>query len=35
MLGVGVALVFFFPWMVQTMVTYMENLFNNLPMYIR
>ena len=35
MLGVGVALIFFFPWMVQTMITYMENLFNNMHLYIR
>ena len=35
MLAVGVALIFFFPWMVQTMITFMENLFNNLNFYIR
>ena len=35
MLAVGVALIFFFPWMVQTMITFMENLFNNINFYIR
>ena len=35
MLAVGVALIFFFPWMVQTMITFMQNLFNNINYYIR
>ena len=35
MLAVGVALIFFFPWMMQTMITFMENLFNNINFYIR
>ncbi|UCF90330.1 MAG: flagellar biosynthesis protein FliQ [Desulfobacterales bacterium] len=35
MLAVAVALIFFFPWMVQTMVTMMESLFDNLIFYIR
>ncbi len=35
MLAVGIALIFFFPWMVQTMITFMENLFNNINFYIR
>ncbi len=35
MLAVGVALIFFCPWMVQTMITFMENLFNNINLYIR
>jgi flagellar biosynthetic protein FliQ len=35
MLAVGVALIFFFPWMVQTMIAFMENLFNNINFYIR
>ena len=35
MLAVGVALIFFFPWMVQTMITFMENLFTNINYYIR
>ena len=35
MLAVGVALIFFFPWMVQTMIAFMENLFSNIHVYIR
>ena len=35
MLAVGIALIFFFPWMVQTMIAFMQNLFNNMPIYIR
>ena len=35
MLAVGIALILFFPWMVQTMITFMENLFNNINFYIR
>ena len=35
MLAVGVALIFFFPWMVQTMITFMENIFVNVNFYIR
>ena len=35
MLAVGVALIFFFPWMVQTMISFMENLFANIHFYIR
>ena len=35
MLAVGIALIFFFPWMVQTMITFMENLFSNINFYIR
>jgi flagellar biosynthetic protein FliQ len=35
MLAVGLALIFFFPWMVQTMVAFMENLFFNINAYIR
>jgi len=35
MLAVGVALIFFFPWMVQTMIAFMENLFTNIHVYIR
>ena len=34
MLAVALALVFFFPWMVQTMIVFMENLFNNISYYI-
>lgn len=35
MLGVGLALVVFFPWMLQLIITFTENLFNNIPAYIR
>ena len=35
MLAVGVSLIFFFPWMVQTMIAFMENLFTNIHVYIR
>ena len=35
MLAVAVALIFFFPWMMQTMVVFTQNLFENLNFYIR
>jgi flagellar biosynthetic protein FliQ len=35
MLAVAVALIFFFPWMMQTMVIFTQNLFENLNSYIR
>ena len=35
MLAVGLALIFFFPWMVQTMLAFMQNLFGNMHLYIR
>ena len=35
MLGVGLALVIFFPWMLQLIVTYTQKLFTNIPTYIR
>jgi flagellar biosynthetic protein FliQ len=35
MLAVGLALIFFFPWMVQTMIAFMQNLFGNMHIYIR
>jgi flagellar biosynthetic protein FliQ len=35
MLAVACALLFFLPWMVQTMVTFTQNLFNNIATYIR
>ena len=35
MLAVAVALIFFFPWMLQTMVAYTTNLFENLAFYVR
>jgi len=34
-LAVAVALIFFFPWMMQTMVAYTTNLFENLIFYVR
>ena len=35
MLAVACALLFFLPWMVQTMLSFTQNLFTNLDMYIR
>jgi len=35
MLAVAVALIFFFPWMMQTMVSFTKNLFENLAFYVR
>ncbi len=35
MLAVAVALILFFPWMLETMTTFMTNLFVNIPDYIR
>lgn len=35
MLAVAVALIFFFPWMMQTMVVFTQNLFENLNIYVR
>jgi flagellar biosynthetic protein FliQ len=34
MMAVAIALIFFFPWMMQIMIVFMENLFNNLSLYI-
>ena len=34
MMAVAIALIFFFPWMMQIMIVFMENLFNNLALYI-
>ena len=34
MLAVAIALIFFFPWMIHTMIVFMENLFNNISYYI-
>jgi len=34
MLAVAVALIFFFPWMMQTMVSFTQNLFQNLMFYV-
>ena len=35
MLAEAVALIFFFPWMLQTMVAYTTNLLGNLAYYVR
>ncbi len=35
MLAVAVALLIFFPWMLQVMVEYTQNLMNSLPAVIR
>ena len=35
MLAVAVALIFFFPWMMQTMVVYTRNLLENIMLYVR
>jgi flagellar biosynthetic protein FliQ len=34
MLAVAVALMFFFPWMVQTMIVFTENIFNNISVFL-
>ena len=34
MLAVAIALIVFFPWMMQTMIDFTENLLNSLPAYI-
>ena len=34
MLAVAVALMVFFPWMIQTLIDFTENLLANLPAYI-
>jgi flagellar biosynthetic protein FliQ len=35
MLAVAIALIFFFPWMMQTMVVFTQNLFANIVFYAR
>jgi len=35
MLAVAVALIFFFPWMMQTMIVFTQDLFENLIFYVR
>jgi flagellar biosynthetic protein FliQ len=35
MLAVAVALIFFFPWMMQTMIVFTQDLFDNLIIYVR
>ncbi len=34
-LAVGLALLIFFPWMLQIMIDFVRNLFINIPNYIR
>ena len=34
MLAVAIALIIFFPWMLQVMIEFMQNLLNNLPAYV-
>ena len=34
-LAVGLALLLFFPWMLQTMIDFIRNLIINIPNYIR
>ncbi len=35
MVGVALALLFFFPWMLKIIIGFMQNLIINLPTYIR
>lgn len=35
MIGVGIALIVFFPWMMQLLIDFTQNLFVNMPFYIR
>ena len=35
MLGVALALLFFFPWILKMIIGFTQNLFINLPTYIR
>jgi len=35
MIGVGIALIVFFPWMMQLIIDFTQNLFINMPFYIR
>jgi len=35
MLAVAIALIFFFPWMMQTMIVFTQNLFENIVFYAR
>jgi len=34
-IAVGLALVIFFPWMLQVLVTFTEKIFINIPLYIK
>jgi flagellar biosynthetic protein FliQ len=35
MLAVALALLVFFPWMLRVITDFAQNMFNNIPMYIR
>jgi flagellar biosynthesis protein FliQ len=35
MLGVAMALLVFFPWMIRIITDFATNMFNNIPMYIK
>ena len=35
MLAVGLALLIFFPWMLQLMIDFTQNVFNNIPLFAR
>ena len=35
MLAVFIALLVFFPWMLKVMIDFTQNLFNNIPLYIK
>jgi len=35
MLAVALSIIFFFPWMMQTMIVFTTNLFKNLMIYVR
>jgi flagellar biosynthetic protein FliQ len=34
MLAVGVAMLFFMPWMLELLIDFTQNLFVNIPMYV-
>jgi flagellar biosynthetic protein FliQ len=35
MLAVALALLVFFPWMLRVVTDFVQNMFNNIPMYVR
>jgi len=35
MLAVGIAIVIFFPWMLQTIIEFTQNVIINIPLYVR
>ncbi len=35
MLAVGLALLIFFPWMLQLMIDFTQNVFSNIPVFAR